>query len=276
MLVLPTAYFLLLVAYPLYTLIRMSFSLPEPGRIFGGDFSLANYAHIFSSQVFWNSLVTTARVGALVALFSLLLAFPLATFIWRSQSKLRSVVLLITLAPLFISVIVRAYGWMVLLSNRGVVNSLLMNMGLTARPIPLIYNEVGVIIGTTHVLLPFMVLSILSTLQSIDRTLEDAAASLGARPLRTNLDVILPLVMPGVITGMILVFILAVGSFITPVLLGGQLVLTLPILALQQFSTAFNWALGSAYVVILLLFVLTITLGFERLVRPMLSKGVKA
>jgi len=253
----------------------MSVSVPEPGRVFGDGFSLANYATIFSNQVFLNSLLTTARIGALVSVCSLILAFPLAIFIWRSRSSLRSVVLLITLAPLFISVIVRAYGWMVLLSNRGVVNSLLMNMGVTTRPIPLIFNEIGVIIGTTHVLLPFMMLSILSTLQSIDRSLEDAAASLGARPLRTSFDITLPLVLPGVVTGMILVFILAVGSFITPVLLGGQLVLTLPILALQQFNSTFNWALGSAYVVILLVFVLAITLGFERVVRPYLNRGVR-
>ncbi|KAA0970762.1 ABC transporter permease [Aureimonas fodinaquatilis] len=275
LLVLPTAYFLLLVAYPLYILARMSFSRPETGRVFGDGFSVENYIEIFFNQVFLNSLITTARIGALVAFFTLLLAFPLAVFIWRSRSGLRNVVLLITLAPLFISVIVRAYGWMVLLSNRGVVNSALMNMGLIDRPISLIFNETGVIIGTTHVLLPFMVLPILSTLQSIDKSLEYAAASLGARPSRVSLDVIFPLVLPGVVTGLVLVFILAVGSFITPVLLGGQLVLTLPVLALQQFNATFNWALGSAYVVLLLAFVLIITLTFERLVRSSLNKGVQ-
>lgn len=272
-LALPTLYFLMLVAWPLLILLRMSFSVPERGRVFGTGFSLHNYVGFINNPIFIESLVGTLRIGMLTAIFALLLGFPLALFIWKSKSWVRSVVIFITLAPILISVVVRSYGWIVLLSNRGLVNSFLMYFGIIERPIRLIFNETGIVIGMTHVLLPFMVLSILSTLQSIDRNLEDAAATLGARPLRVNLDVIFPLVLPGVVAGVILVFILAVGSFITPVLLGGQMVMTLPILALQQFQTTFNWALGSAIAMLLLAVVLATTLIFERVMRARLVRG---
>ncbi|MEO3386396.1 ABC transporter permease [Mesorhizobium sp. CAU 1741] len=270
---LPTAYFIALVAFPLFVLGRMSFSVPERGRVFGDGFSFGNYAEIFANPLFLETLGVTVRIGIIVSLCALAIGFPLALFIWRAKGWVRSLVIFITIAPILISVVVRSYGWIVLLSNRGLVNSTLMYFGVIERPIRLIFNETGIVIGMTHVLLPFMVLSIMSTLQSIDRSLEDAASTLGARPLRVNLEIILPLALPGIVSGMILVFILSVGSFITPVLLGGQMVMTLPILALQQFQTTFNWALGSAIATMLLVAVLLITTVFERLLRKHLIRG---
>lgn len=270
---LPTAYFIALVAFPLFVLGRMSFSVPERGRVFGDGFSFGNYVEIFANPLFLETLGVTVRIGALVSLCALAIGFPLALFIWRAKGWVRSLVIFITIAPILISVVVRSYGWIVLLSNRGLVNSTLMYFGIIERPIRLIFNETGIVIGMTHVLLPFMVLSIMSTLQSIDRSLEDAASTLGARPLRVNLEIILPLALPGIVSGTILVFILSVGSFITPVLLGGQMVMTLPILALQQFQTTFNWALGSAIATMLLVAVLVITTVFERLLRKHLVRG---
>lgn len=269
----PTAYFIALVAFPLAVLVRMSFSVPEKGRVFGDGFSFHNYAEVFTNPLFLETLGVTVKIGVLVAIFAFLLGFPLALFIWRASGWVRGLVIFITIAPILISVVVRSYGWVVLLSNRGLVNSTLMYMGLIDRPIKLIFNEVGIVIGMTHVLLPFMVLSVMSTLQSIDRSLEDAAATLGARPMRVNFEIILPLALPGIVSGMVLVFILAVGSFITPVLLGGQMVMTLPILALQQFQTTFNWALGSAIATLLLVAVLGIITIFERVLRRKLMRG---
>jgi putative spermidine/putrescine transport system permease protein len=149
-----------------------------------------------------------------------------------------------------------------------------MRLGLIARPVRLIFNETGIVIGTTHVLLPFMILAILGSLQLHDRALEDAAASLGARPWRVFWDIILPLSLPGVAAGALLVFILSVSSFVTPVLLGGQIVLTIPILALQQFTSAFNWPFGSALVVLLLVSVILITLLYDRFLQKRLTRGV--
>lgn len=269
---LPTLYFLAVVAYPLVNLVRMGFSRPERGKVFGQGFSLANYIEIFTSQLYLETLWITFRIGISSALLALALGFPLALYIWRAKPAVRSLLIFITIAPILISVVVRAYGWIVLLSNRGLVNSFLMKMGIIERPLRLIFNETGIVIGTAHVLLPFMVLAILGSLQTIDHTLEDAATSLGARSWRILGDIILPLALPGIAAGSVLVFILAVSSFVTPILLGGQLVLTLPIVALQQFNTTFNWAFGSALVGVLLVTVLATTLLFDRLLQKRLAR----
>jgi ABC-type spermidine/putrescine transport system, permease component I len=128
----------MLVAWPLAILLRMSFSTPERGRVFGTGFSLSNYIEIFNNSIFLETLIVTLRIGILTAFFTMVLGFPLALFIWKSKSWLRSVVIFITLAPILISVVVRSYGWIVLLSNRGLVNSFLMYFGIITRPIRLI------------------------------------------------------------------------------------------------------------------------------------------
>src|SRR5690606_24731936 len=137
----------------------------------------------------------------------------------------------------------------------------------------LVFNETGVLIGSTHVMMPFMVLTVMSTLQNINPALEDAAASLGARPFRTFLDVVVPLALPDISAGFLLVFVLMCGNFATPILLGGQVVLTFPVLAYQQFTGAFNWPFGSAMVTVLLVAVLALTLAYDRLLRPLISRG---
>jgi putative spermidine/putrescine transport system permease protein len=213
------------------------------------------------------------RISLVVALATLVLGFPLALFLSRTDSRYRGILLSLTLAPIVISVVVRAYGWIVLLANRGLVNSALMQIGLIARPIRLVFNETGVEIATTHVLLPFMVLAIMGSLQGVQVALEEAAASLGARRWRVLLDVVLPLSLPGVAAGTLLVFILSASSFVTPVLLGGQVVLTVPMLALQQFTTTFNWAFGSALTMLLLVTVIGITVVFDGVLRRRLVRG---
>ncbi len=272
---LPALYFVLLFAWPLGTVIRMAFSRPVPDRVSGVGFSAVNFVRIFTNPFYLETLWVTLRIGLLVALFALLLGYPLAWFLSRTRSRLRGLLLFLTLAPILISVVVRAYGWIVLLSPRGLVNSLLLHLGLIDRPIRLIFNQTGIIIGTTHVLLPFMVLAIMGSLQTLDRSLEDAAASLGARPWQVFRDIVLPLSLPGVAAGVLLVFVLAVSSFVTPVLLGGQLVLTIPILALQQFTQVFDWSFGSALVTVLLAAVIGISLAYDRLLRNRLSRGVR-
>jgi putative spermidine/putrescine transport system permease protein len=274
LLALPTLYFLALVAYPLLNLLRMSFAVPQRGRVTGTGFSLDNYVTIFTDSLYLETLWVTFKIGALSALLALALGFPLALYIWKARPGIRSLLIFITIAPILISVVVRAYGWIVLLSNRGLVNSFLMHLGLIDMPVRLIFNETGIVIGTAHVLMPFMVLAILGSLQTIDLALEDAATSLGARPLRVVWDVVLPLALPGMVAGTILVFILSVSTFVTPILLGGQLVLTLPILALQQFNSTFNWAFGSALVGVLLVGVLATTFLFDRVLQKRLVRGV--
>lgn len=274
LLMLPTFYFLLLFAWPLIGLLRMAFARPIPQHVVGEGFTFANFAEIFANPLYLHTLWVTLRIGVLSAFFALILGYPLAFFLARTRTRFRGVLLFLTLAPILISVVVRAYGWIVLLSNRGLLNAIMLQAGLISRPVRMIFNETGIVIGTTHVLLPFMILSIMGSLQTIDSVLEDAAASLGAQPVRVFLDVVLPLSLPGIAAGVMLVFILSVSSFVTPVLLGGQIVLTVPILALQQFTSAFNWPFGSALVVLLLLAVIAVTFTYDRILHARLHRGV--
>ena len=273
-LTLPLLYFAGLFVWPLLSLFRMAFSTPLPMRITGEGWSLVNFHTIMNNPLFLETLWVTLRISLLVAAGTLVLGFPLAFFLVRTRSRYRGLLLSLTLAPILISVVVRAYGWIVLLSNRGLVNSALMQMGLISRPVRLVFNETGVVIATTHVLLPFMVLAIMGSLQGVPAALEDAAASLGARRWRVLWDVILPLSLPGVAAGGLLVFVLSASSFVTPVLLGGQVVLTIPMLALQQFTTTFNWAFGSALTMLLLVTIIGITLTYDRLLARRLVRGL--
>ena len=272
-LALPILYFAGLFVWPLLNLLRMGFSRPVPQRVRGEGWSLDNLRQIFANPLFLETLWVTVRISLVVALATLLLGFPLAWFLSRTTSRYRGLLLSLTLAPILISVVVRAYGWIVLLSNRGLVNSALMQLGLVARPLRLVFNETGVVIATVHVLLPFMVLAIMGSLQGVQLALEDAAASLGARRWQVFRDVILPLSLPGIAAGTLLVFILSASSFVTPVLLGGQIVLTIPMLALQQFTTTFNWAFGSALTMLLLVTVIGITVVFDRVLARRLVRG---
>ena len=270
---LPILYFAGLFVWPLLNLLRMGFSKPVPQRVMGEGWSFDNLRQIFGNPLFLETLWVTVRISLVVAVITLLLGFPLAFFLARTTSRYRGLLLSLTLAPILISVVVRAYGWIVLLSNRGLVNSALMQLGIIARPLRLVFNETGVVIATAHVLLPFMVLAVMGSLQGVQVALEDAAASLGARRWQVFRDVILPLSLPGIAAGTLLVFILSASSFVTPVLLGGQIVLTIPMLALQQFTTTFNWAFGSALTTLLLVTVIAITVVFDRVLARRLVRG---
>lgn len=243
----------------------MSLAEPIPGRILGVGFSLANYRDIFGNAFFLQTFWTTIKIAGETAILALVLGFPLAYFLSRTRSRWKGLLLFLTLAPILVSVVVRAYGWIVLLSNRGLVNEVLKYAGLIDSPVRMIFNEMGVVIGTAHVLLPFMVLSIMASLQTIDPAYEEAANSLGASPFRVFIDIVVRLAMPGIGAGTLLVFILAASTFVTPILLGGQTVMTIPILAYQQFSSAFNWPFGSALVVCLLVIILVISIIADRM-----------
>jgi putative spermidine/putrescine transport system permease protein len=158
----------------------------------------------------------------------------------------------VVVAPLFTSAIVRAFGWMVLLGREGLVNRMLMFLGVVREPLPLLFNEIGVIIGSVYILTPFMVLTVASVLQNIEPILEEAAADLGATPLTSFRTVVWPLSMPGVIAGSVIVFTLSMSAYVTPSVLGGGMVKVLPMLVFEQFMSVFQWGFGSALAVVLL------------------------
>ncbi len=231
--------------------------------------SVANYVRFLGDPYYMRTLLFTLKISFVTTLCALLLGYLIAFHLARSirSRALRRLAYLIVVAPLFTSSIVRSFGWMISLGNNGFVNRLLLNLGLVDGPVRLIFNETGVVIGLTHILLPFMVLSIASVLQNIDYTLEEAAMDLGASRLVTFLTVTLPLSLPGVVAGSLIVFSLAMSAYVTPAVLSGGRLKVVPMLIYEQYVSVFDWGFGAAMAIVLLALTLAITALYTRLLR---------
>jgi len=200
--------------YPLVRMLAMSFFSPQ--------FTLRHYREFIETGVYLQSLYITLKISTLVTILCLLIGYPLAYYLSGLPSHKANVLLTFVLVPLWTSILVRTYAWIMILGRNGILNQTLMKLGLIDEPIKIIYNTLGVCIGMTHVMMPFMVLSLYSVMTGIDRDLLKAAQNLGARPLETFRRIFLPLSMPGIFAGSVLVFIISVGFFVTPALLGGR------------------------------------------------------
>ena len=252
---------LLLVVFilPLLTLLRESLLVPEP--------TLAHYARAFGEPVYLRVMGRTLRIALLVTLACLLLAYPLAWVMARSRGLRLALLAAAVLLPLWTSVLVRTYAWMVLLQRNGVVNQVLGQLGVTEQPVRLLYTEAAVVVAMAHVLLPFMVLPIYSALKGIPDDYARAAQVLGASAWLTFREVVWPLSLPGVTSGCLMVFLLALGFFVTPALIGGPQQMMIATLVSQQVREMLDWPFAGALVGVLLVFVLALTLVFRRAVR---------
>jgi putative spermidine/putrescine transport system permease protein len=231
--------------------------------------TLGNYLRFVADAYYLRTLGFTLKVSLVTTLWALVLGYLIAFHLVRSIRSpfLRRVIYLIVVAPLFTSAIVRSFGWMVSLGNAGFINRTLLGLGIIDSPIRLIFNETGIVIGLTHILLPFMVLSIASVLQGIDQTLEEAAMDLGASRAVTFLTVTLPLSLPGVVAGSLIVFTLAMSSYVTPAVLSGGRLKVVPMLIYEQYVSVFDWGFGAAMSIVLLALTLAITVLYTRLLR---------
>src|SRR5688572_16581020 len=189
--------------------------------VYHNGFTLENYRRIWSEGIYWRSFALTFQISLLVTVLALLLGYPIAYAASIAPRRWAILILALVVLPFWTSVLVRAYAWLVLLQRTGVINQTLAKFALVEEPLALVHNELGTVIATVHILLPFMVLPLYSTMQKIPRDLMLAAASLGGSPLHTFLRVFLPLSLPGVLAGLTLVFVLCLGFYITPELLGG-------------------------------------------------------
>lgn len=243
-------FFVLPYAWMLY-ISFLTRSLEEP---YVHVLTLENYASVLADTFNWEIMALTFGFAIVTALITLLLGYPLAYYMARSPSRRRGILLALVLAPLLVGVVIRSYGWMILLSDNGLVNQFITWLGL--EPLRLMYNRTGVWIGLIHVYLPFMVISLMNSISAIDPELEKASRSLGASGWMTFWRVTWPLSLPGVAAGATLVFVLAVSAYVIPTLLGGYNVLTSPLLIVQAVMDLFNWPLGSAMAMVL--FVATI------------------
>jgi putative spermidine/putrescine transport system permease protein len=233
-------------------------------------FTLRHYQRLFESDLYFDALVATLRIGAITTGIALAIGYPLAHWMARMRSRLgHALLLMAVIAPLLTGIVVRTFAWMTLLGDRGVINTTLQWLGATERPLPLMYNEFGVIVGLVHIYVPFMVLTLVGVIGRIDRSLEEAARGLGASRARTFLEVTLPLSLPGIVAGSLLVFALAISAYVTPVLLGGSSVLTVPVLVYQQVSASFNLGFAGALGVVLLAVALVLVLGYNSILGRM-------
>jgi putative spermidine/putrescine transport system permease protein len=268
LLIAPAALVLLVfLVIPYVNIVLMSFRPPGDGAPYGVGFTLANYRKFFSDSFYMLQVLNTLWIGFVVTLSCLLIGFPVAWQLARGESRLRPLYYSIVLAPLLVGIVIRSYGWTVLLGNNGVINRTLMGWGVTDGPVPLMYNGLGICIALTHVLLPFMVLPIMSAIQGIDPSLEAAARSLGASRAVAFRRVLLPLARPGIQTGSILVFVLAISAYVTPALIGGLRVKTMAVTVVDALIDTFQWPFGSALALVLSVVGATCVIVFARLTR---------
>ncbi len=229
-----------------------------------GGFTLANYAKALGDLYYWETLLLTFKLSFFVVVFTLLIGYPLAYFIVRQvRSKLvRSLLYIVVITPLFTSNIVRAFGWMVLLGRRGLVNDTLRSLGVLDAPLPLLYGQTSIVIGLVYIMAPFMILTIAAVLQNIDRSLEEASRDLGAGAWTTFTKVTLPLSLPGVVAGSLIVFTLSVSAYVTPSILSGGRQNVTSMLIFQQYGTIMNFSFGAALSIVLLLTTLILVVAY--------------
>ena len=254
---------LLLVAVYLYPLGRLLVLSVGDGP---GGAGLEAYRRLAESSVYVDVLLRTTRISVVVTLVCLFAAYPVAYVMTRVRPAWFRVLLVFVLLPLWTSILVRTYAWMVLLQANGVLNNVLRWLRVIDEPLRLMYNETGVVIGMAQVLLPFAILPLYASLRSIDPRLSRAAQSMGAGPWRRFYSLTLPLSMPGMATAALLVFVQGLGFFITPALLGGSRVITLAMVIETQVVDLLDWSLASAAAMVLLVLTAALVVGFDRLV----------
>jgi putative spermidine/putrescine transport system permease protein len=228
------------------------------------SFTWRHYNRLVDSDLYVDALVATMRIGAITTLVALLIGYPLAHWMARMHSRAgHALLLMAVIAPLLTGIVVRTFAWMTVLGDRGVINITAQWLGLTEKAWPLMYNEFGVIVGLVHIYVPFMVLTLVGVIGRIDRTLEEAARGLGASRLAAFIEVTLPLSLPGILAGSLLVFALAISAYVTPVLLGGNNVLTIPMLIYEQVSASFNLGFAGALGTVLLVVSLALVFAYN-------------
>ena len=270
-LLVPTSFLYIITFFiPLITLLVMSFSRFESSVTTVG-FYLDNYEKILTDGITLKIFFQTVELSLMITLFCLLLGYPVAMLMRRVGPKARLWILLLVVSPLLTSIIVRNVAWVLILGRSGMINDLLISWGLISKPLPLMYNTFGVVLAVVHVYLSFMVLPLFAALSSINNSLEEAAASLGAKPLSIFLNVTLPLSLPGIMAGCTLVFILSMGVYLTPVIMGGNFVVTLPMLIEDAVRNRYNWPEASAMALLLL-----IAIGIMIVISSSIQKWVKS
>lgn len=256
-LILPALVFLLFFfIVPLFNLLANS--------IWNQGFTLEYFARFFGEPAYLGVLWNTVKISVLITVLALVLGYPVGYMLITVPERVRNIMLVFVLLPFWTSFLVRIYAWIVILQKEGIVNQMLLSLGLTEEPVQLVHNTFGVVVGMTHVLLPFMILPLYSVMKGIDLDLVKAAQSMGAKPATAFYKIFLPLTIPGIVSGSILVFIICIGYYVTPALLGGAKDTMISQVIAQQIGEQLNWGFGSAISIILLIVVFVLLYVFNK------------
>ena len=252
---------------PYINIVVMSLRNPGSGTPYAPGFTLSNYLRLFADSFYLEQTANTLMIGFITTSVCLLLGFPVAWQLAKTQMRFRGLAYGLVLSPLLVGIVIRSYGWTILLGNNGMINRTLIGFGLIDRPLALMYNSLGIVIALVHVFLPFMILPLMSALQGIDPSIEAAARSLGAGRITAFRRIVLPLAVPGIQAGCILVFVLSLSAYVTPSLIGGLRVKTMAVSVVDALIDTFQWPFGSAMALMLSLTGAIMVLLFARLTR---------
>jgi spermidine/putrescine transport system permease protein len=236
--------------------------------LYGGiefKFNLANYSRILK-PMYLKILTSSMIISFLTTFICLLLGYPFAYFVARSPIRIRGILFMLIIIPFWTNSLVRTYAWIVLLRTEGLINTMLLNLGVISKPLQMLYNNGAIIVGLVYTLFPFMVLPLITSIEKMDNSLLEAAKDLGAKPWEAFLKVTLPLTMPGIMSGSLLVFIPTLGYFFIPDLMGGSKIMLVSNLIKNQFLAARDWPFGSALSILLIIITLVMIGIYIRLV----------
>lgn len=262
-----------LMIFPTIILLSYSFNPYDQGAIQVGA-TLAHYSRAFTTALYQETLIRTIKIAAIVTVIDFVLGFPLAYAAVRKGGWMGKLIVIATLAPLTIDLVVRSFGWFILLNGTGVINSTLVELGLVSRQSApqLLFNETGIIIGLAHVMLPFMVFPIINVMHTIPHDLEEAAQNLGANRVTVFRKILVPLALPGISAGILITFIVSLASYVTPALLGGG-VRVIPVVITETFTSTSNWPFASALSMILVGVALLVIIAYQRILKQMGGVG---
>lgn len=260
-LIVPLAVFLLLFFFiPAIRLMSFSFMTQDARGVIGSPFTFAHYIRFFEVDLYRKVLFATIRISVITSILAAILAYPVATVLVRGNMMLTRIITLIIIAPLAVSVVVRAYGWQLILGNgpTGLLNYVLIKLGIIDSPLSLLFSDAAVVIGSLHIFFPMMVLPLSSALGKIDPNIQQAARTLGAPAWKVFWRVTLPLSLPGLVAGFTLVFSLASASYVIPALIGGPTSQMLGNMVEQQVLAVYDWPFGATIATILVFIVILI------------------
>ncbi|MDB5857721.1 MAG: transporter permease [Ramlibacter sp.] len=238
---------LLVFVAPMLLMLPLSLHPYEAGA--GGiakAWTLANYTSLVTDEYFREIIARTLVLGFGVTAICLLLGYPLAYYIAHAGPRMRLTLTMLVIFPMLLNLVVRSFGWIALLANRGLVNNLLVDMGLIERPIRMMFNLFGLLVGMSHIFLPFMVLMLVPAIQAVSKDVQDAAYTLAASRARVFWSVTLPMTAPGILAGSILVFVLSISALVTPRMLGGPTYKVMATLIYDDFLQTLDWPSGAA------------------------------